>query len=164
MSATLSFKRSELLYDIKNYAYVESHIMPDDTEHAKHMTADVGDDGNIDRITRVLDLGVAACTELLYPLAKSEVTADTLDDTLQETATYTITLSLPDTFSQSTLTLLERLIHEFLVCRGVADWLSITNTQKAEVWAAKADEAETAIRSSVNTRSGRSRIRQHWLG
>ena len=46
LKVTLTFKRDQLLYDIKNYAYVESHVMPAETEHAKHMVADVGEDGS----------------------------------------------------------------------------------------------------------------------
>lgn len=30
LKVTLTFKRDQLLYDIKNYAYVESHVMPPD--------------------------------------------------------------------------------------------------------------------------------------
>ena len=73
LKVTLTFKRDQLLYDIKNYAYVESHVMPPDTEHAKHMVADVGEEGNVDRVTRVLDLGVSMCRELLYPWAKKDI-------------------------------------------------------------------------------------------
>ena len=84
LKVTLTFGRDQLLYDIKNYAYVESHVMPPDTEHAKHMVADVGEEGNVDRMTRVMDLGVSMCRELLYPWAKKDIVNTELDDTLKE--------------------------------------------------------------------------------
>lgn len=164
LKVTLTFKRSELLYDIKNYAYVESYIMPAETEVAKHTVADVGEEGNVDRVTRVLDLGVSMCREALYPYAKKDIVQTAYDDTLQERAQYVIVMKVPTTFSQTTLTLLERLIHEYLVCRGVADWLSITNPEKAEIWLSKAADAESELRVAVNTRMTRQRIAQHWLG
>ena len=163
LKVTLTFKRDQLLYDIKNAAYVESHVMPPDTEHAKHMVADVGEEGNVNRVTRVLDLGVSMCREMLYPWAKKDIVNTELDDTLKERQQYVIVMNVPTTMSQTTLTLVERLIHEYLVCRGVADWLSITNPQKSETWLAKAAEAETEIRTAIHSRMERTRIRQHFL-
>lgn len=159
----LTFKRDQLLYDIKNYAYVESHVMAPEMEHAKHMVADVGEEGNVDRVTRVIDLGVSMCREILYPWAKKDIANTELDDTLKERQQYVIGMNVPSTMSQTTLTLVERLIHEYLVCRGVADWLSITNPQKAETWLAKAAEAESEIRTAIHSRMERTRIRQHFL-
>jgi hypothetical protein len=163
LRVTLTFKRNELLDDIKNYAYVESHVMAPDTEHSKHMIADIGEEGNVDRVTRVLDLGVSICREALYPYAKRDVAKTAYDDELKERGQYVIVLNVPTTFSQTTLTLLERLIHEFLVCRVLADWLSITNPEKSAVWLAKASEAESELQSAMNTRRSRQRIVQHWL-
>ena len=163
LNVTLAFKREQLLYDIKNYAYVESHVMPPDAEHAKHMVADVGEEGNVDRVTRVLDLGVSMCREMLYPWAKKDIGKTEYDDTLQEREQYQIEMNVPSTMSQTTLTLVERQIHEYLVCRGVADWLSITNPAKSETWLAKAAEAESEIRVAIHSRMQRTRIRQHFL-
>ncbi len=160
----LTFKRDQLLYDIRNNAYVESHVMEPDKEHARHMVADVGEEGNVDRMTRVLDLGVSMCREMLYPWAKREIEVTEMDDTLRERKQYVIEMSVPSTMSQTTLRLVERLIHEYLVCRGVADWLSITNAEKAETWLAKAAEAESEIRTAIHSRMERTRIRQHFLG
>lgn len=160
----LTFKRDQLLYDIRNNAYVESHVMEPDKEHARHMVADVGEEGNVDRMTRVLDLGVSMCREMLYPWAKREIEVTEMDDTLRERKQYVIEMSVPETMSQTTLRLVERLIHEYLVCRGVADWLSITNAEKAETWLAKAAEAESEIRTAIHSRMERTRIRQHFLG
>lgn len=52
----LLFKRSELLYDIKNYAYVEGDVMQVNTEHDRHQVQDIGETGNIDRVTKCLTL------------------------------------------------------------------------------------------------------------
>lgn len=164
LKVTLSFLRSELLYDIKNNAYVESHVMGEDEEHARHMVADVGEEGNVDRVTRVLDLGISLCREMLYPWAKREIALTEYGDKLQEREKYVIVLNVPQTVSQTTLTMLERLIHEYLVCRGIADWLSITNPEKSENWMAKAAEAESEIRTSLMARTNRNRIKQHWIG
>ncbi|RXE71582.1 hypothetical protein ED352_04560 [Muribaculaceae bacterium Isolate-002 (NCI)] len=157
--AVLMFKREELLYDIKNYAFIEGSVMDTESNHNRHMVQDVGETGNVDRVTRVLDLRVAKCKEFLYPYTKREIRRSVLDDKLREPGVYGIVLKVPATYSQTTLQLLEKLIHEYLVCEAVADWMSITNTAKAEIWKAKASEAESEIRVNVSTRMSRKRRR-----
>lgn len=156
----LVFWRKHLLYDIRNIAYVEGHILETDNEHLRHTIQDVGEVGNVDRVTRMLDLAHAKCKELLHPYTKHKVYRP-LENELRERKVYGIILSLPQDFSQTTLDLLERLIHEYMVNRAVADWMSITNQAKVETWAAKAAAMEGEIRSCMNTRMSRVRIRTH---
>ncbi|WP_290302523.1 hypothetical protein [Muribaculum intestinale] len=159
LNAVLGFKRDQLLYDIKNYAYIEGSVMDTESNHNRHMVQDVGEEGNVDRVTRVLNLTVAKCRELLYPYTKNELHRTELNDTLREPKVYGIVLSVPTDFSQTTLYLLENLIHEYLVCKAVSDWLSITNPAKAQVWEAKAEDAESEIRANLHARIARTRRR-----
>lgn len=161
LNAVLGFKRNQLLYDIKNYAYIEGSVMATESNHNRHMVQDVGEEGNVDRVTRVLNLTVAKCKELLYPYTKNEVHRAELNDTLREPEVYGIVLSVPADFSQTTLYLLENLIHEYLVCKAVADWMSITHPEKAEVWEAKAVDAESEIRMNLHARIAKRRRRLH---
>ena len=161
LTAVLGFKRDQLLYDIKNYAYIEGSVMDTESNHNRHMVQDVGEEGNVDRVTRVLNLTVAKCRELLYPYTKNELHRTELNDTLREPKVYGIVLSVPTDFSQTTLYLLENLIHEYLVCKDVSDWLSITNPAKAQVWEAKAEDAESEIRANLHARIARTRRRLH---
>lgn len=159
IEAVLGFKRSQLLYDIRNYAYIEGHIMQTDNLHAQHTVQDVGEEGNVDRVTRLLDLTVAQCKELLYPYTKNEISNHELDNVLKEQPAYGIVLSLPADFSQTTLNLLAKLIHEYIVCYTVSDWMSITNPAKAETWAVKAEDMERQIRVALHSRVNRVRRR-----
>lgn len=161
LNAVLVFKRDQLLYDIKNYAYIEGSVIDTESSHNRHMVQDVGEEGNADRVTRVLNLTVSKCRELLYPYTKSDIIRSELDDTLREPPAYGIVLSLPLDFSQTTLHLLESLIHEYLVSKAVADWLSITNPARAQVWEAKAEDAESEIRMNLQARMGRTRRLPH---
>lgn len=162
MRAVLIFKRDSLQYDIDNYCHIEGSVMPRDTDpHNRHMVQDTSDTGNVDRITRVLDLTVARCKELLYPYTRHKIETDILDNALLEEPVYGIILSVPDDFSQTSLNLLEKLVHELLVCTAVADWLSITNTEKAQIWVAKSEEAEREIRTLLHSRITKVRRRLH---
>lgn len=161
LNAVLGFKRDQLLYDIKNYAYIEGSLMDTESNHNRHMVQDVGEEGNVDRVTRVLNLTVAKCRELLYPYTKNNLHRAKLDDTLREPPVYGIVLSVPLDFSQTTLYLLEKLIHEYLVCKALSDWLSITNQAKAQVWEAKSKDAQSEIQINLHNRIAKARRRMH---
>lgn len=163
VNVVLSFKREQLLYDIKNCAYAEGHVMPPDVGHKRHMVTDIGEEGNVDRVTRILDLEIAKVREMLYPYTKHDIKNPTLNNDFKERKVYGVIMSVPAHFSQTTLTLLERLIHEYLVCRALQDWMSIVNPDKVEAWAIKAAEAEDELRVTLNSRMSRTRIRPHWL-
>jgi hypothetical protein len=163
-TVTLKFKREELLYDIKNMAYVEGDVMPTDNEHDRHQVMDIGEDGNIDRVTRIMDLAIDHCTELLYPYSKKDVDDnEERDDTLTETEEYKIEMKVPTDFSKSTVNYLEKLIHELVVYKVLSDWMSITNlrnTNSAANWAAKIKQLEDDIESTLNARMHRVRRTQ----
>lgn len=162
--ATLTFYRSELLYDVKNIAWVEGDVITTDDEHDRHEIMDIGEDGNVDRVTRVMDLALAHCRELLFPYSRTNVDeTEERDDELEEPEAYTIELRVPDDFSKSTLTYLEKLIHEYLVYRVLMDWMSITNLKNpnsAANWASKLKDLEDEIESTLNARIHRVRRTQ----
>lgn len=153
-SVRLIFKRTELIYDIENYSFVEGDIMGDDNEHATHQVFDIAQGGNADRVTRVLGLAFSECVEMLYPYSKETLgdEQETLDDILVAPEQYALTLSLPDTFSATTVRLLKDLIHEFLVCSVLADWMSITKPKAYENWKMKMETMRDKIRTCIVSR------------
>ena len=162
--ATLKFLRSELLYDAGNIAYVEGDVMPTDNEHDRHQVQDIIEDGNVDRVTRVLDLAIAHCREMLYPYTRTNIdTEEERDDKLEAPEEYEIDMMLPEDYSKSTLTYLEKLIHEYLVYSVLTDWLSITdikNPNAAAMWEAKKEKLSGEIDSTIHARIHRVRRTQ----
>lgn len=150
----LKFLRSELLYDIKNYAYIEGDVMGEEKQHAQHVLMDVGETGNVDRVTRILAVVHAAVIELLYPWTKAEAMEEEIDDHMFAPEEYMVELHVPEDVSRTTMHLLSRLIHEYMVYRVLADWLSITNPQAAANWAAKAGATESEITQAKSTHKG----------
>lgn len=160
-TVTLHFKREELLYDCKNYAFIEGDVMKANTEHDRHQVFDIGEDGNVDRVTRVLDLAFAQCVELCYPYSKVPMTEETsLDDTLEYREVYELRMLVPNDFSHTTVELLRRQIHELLVYKVMADWMSLTKPDSKGNWQDKIDETEQGITSMLNARIGRVRRTQ----
>ena len=100
--AVLIFKREQLLYDIRNYCYIAGHIMVDSDTEVRHTVQDVGEEGNVDRVTRKLGLTIAKCKELLYPYTKHNIDRSILDDKLKNVPGYGIVMRVPPDFSQTT--------------------------------------------------------------
>jgi len=153
--------RDELLYDCKNYAYIEGDVKKVQDEHERHQVIDIGEEGNVDRVTRVLNLSFAQCVELCYPYSKETVDEETVgDDVLTEPVAYVMKLLVPDDFSKTTVELLKHLIHELMIYKVMADWMSITNPESTAAWKEKAEAIEQEIRTNLNSRVGRVRRTQ----
>lgn len=150
----LIFSRKELLYDIKNYAYIEGQVMGEENQNAQHTLVDIGEDGNIDRVSRVLNVVHAQTIEMLYPYTKEEPIEEEINDELEEPENYIIEIRVPKTFSRTTVVLLSRLIHEYMVYSVLHDWLSVTYPKAADNWLLKKENAEKDISSIKNLRRG----------
>lgn len=150
----LKFLRNELLYDIKNYAFIEGDVMGEENQHAQHVLVDIGEEGNIDRVSRILAVVHTAAIEMLYPYTKFKPVFEEISDKLYAPEEYIIEMLVPKTMSRTTLHHLSRLIHEFMVYRVLADWLSITNPDAAANWAAKASAAEDEIERAKTMHKG----------
>lgn len=154
----LTFLRSELLYDIKNNAYVEGDLIPSDGEHNRHQTFDVGEDGNVDIATRTLNLAYTECVDMLYPFTKKDVECGTTkDNVLKEPFDYVIEMHVPEGFSQTTVDYLENLIHDYLVIRVLIDWLGMTHPDRKAHWQEKLLSVRDKIEACKNLRTGRLR-------
>lgn len=154
--ATLNFRREELIYDAANYSFVEGDLLGDEDEHARYQVFDIAQEGNVNRVTRVLNLAHAECVEMLFPYTERDVRGgEDLDDVLVAPEVYRIELKLPAGFSQTTVQLLEHLIHEYLVCRVLADWMSITKPSSEGNWENKLRNMKMRIQTSLVSRMGK---------
>lgn len=158
----LRFLRSQLLYDIKNYAYVEGDVMGEENQHAQHVLVEIGEDGNVDRVSRILSVVHSAVIEMLYPYTKQEPIEEEIDNCLHAPDEYVVELNVPSTMSRTTLHHLSKLIHEFMVYCVLADWLSITNPQAAANWSAKAEATKEEIAKAKNQRGVFTRATHPW--
>ena len=148
----LKLLRNQLLYDIKNYAYVEADVMGEEKQHAQHVLAEIGEEGNVDRVSRILAVVHTAVIEMLFPYTKTEPIEEEIDNCLHAPEEYVVELSVPNTMSRTTMHHLSKLIHEFMVYCVLADWLSITNPQAAANWSGKAEAIKEEIEEVKNLR------------
>lgn len=154
-TVTLTFEREQLLYDVSNAAYVESDLIDEGGEHARHVTADITEAGNVDRITRIFDQVHAQAEESLYPYTRRYTSRDSiLSDMLSESAGYVIELRVPEHFSDTTARLLQTLIHEWFVASALGGWLGMTNERASMKWLARAEELRKEVERGKNSHAG----------
>lgn len=154
-SVTLTFGREELLYDIKNYAYIEGHVWGEENQHAQHTLIEIGEEGNVDRVNRILSMAHAAVVEMLYPYTKQEAEdEEEISNRMWIPKAYEIRMEVPPTMSRTSLHMLSKLIHEFMVTRVIYDWLSITHAEVAKNWLEKSYEVYEEINRVKNCRTG----------
>lgn len=152
VKVTLEFDIREILYDIANMAWVEGDLMDGvDYNHVRHLVQDVTEDGNRDRVMRIVDLAHAEANEMLYPWSRQELRGSVyLDNEPEKEDTLDMYLTVPARTSQGTINLILKLVHEWIVCRVLQDWLSITYPESAATWTAKIEELREAIRNAKN--------------
>lgn len=154
------FKRQSLLYDIANYAFVEGDVMQTDSDHLRQQVQDIIQEGNIDRVNRVLALAFSECDNMLFPYTTSKINGELeCKNSIEAPEEYMITLSVPETFAPSTASLLGKLLHEYMVCRVLSDWMSITYPQAQVSWQIKLEDIQSRVRQCINFRTKKVRRR-----
>ena len=71
----IELQKKELVFDIRNTAaaYADSISSSVEDSHLIHNVYDVGEDGNRDKLARILDSAVEDCKEMLFRYTKMEM-------------------------------------------------------------------------------------------
>lgn len=155
---TLTIKRAEIFDDIRGYGYVEGDIMPSESGQLKVQTQDIMEDNNRELNSRIIQLVIARCREILYPFTKDEVDdTNSYDDTLTDPTSFVITMTVPSTFSKTTADYLCKTIHQLIVARVLENWLRVTNPAAAAQWMARGDNLEETLQTAKSIRIGKIR-------
>ena len=88
------------------------------------------------------ELAHAECVEMLFPYAKKEIT----DSEEVQDDGYSIVITVPKEMSQTTVSLVERQINEYIVSRLIAEWMMVCNIDSHSYWL----ERYTSIRKQIN--------------
>lgn len=152
LKVTLVYNVREVLYDVSNMAWVQGDLIDShDYDHVRHLVQDIIEDGNRDRVMRVMRLAFAEAEGMLQPWSKIRFSGSVyLDNEPEDEDELVMLLSVPAKTDRGTIELILQLVHEWLVCRILQDWLSITWPEGAAVWAVKIEELREAIRNAKN--------------
>lgn len=163
ITAHFTIKRKALLYDVENYAYILGNVIPEENQPSKHQLIDVAQDGNIDVVTRLLDLAYSECLNMLFPHVKDPIQHDEDfgNDMLKEEMAFDFTLQMPAEYSTTSVFYLKKLIHEYMVTKVMVMWLSLNNSNLKVEWEIKLEEITTKIRSTLTLRCNNVRRKLH---
>lgn len=158
VSVRVELLRKELLYDIANCGYMYGRSIGDEGVKVRDVVQGITDEGNVDVVTRMLDLGFAQMEEMLYPFTKEDSEGGTVDDELKEAGKYVMEMELPAGVSKTSIALILNLAHDYLVNYVLWRYLGMLGLEKAAVYFGMlAKEAEGDMRSAALRQSGKLR-------
>lgn len=136
----MKIKKKALLYDISNLAYMIADT-GETGNHTLHRVRDICQDGNIDRVSRILGLAYSRILAALSPLIISPELDPDIDYSV-EVRDYEINFkddnSLKYCPPPEIKLKIKETAHEYMVSLVLADWLGSTLPPAADVWKEKA--------------------------
>ena len=164
--------KDELVFDVKNTAFVfaDSNIKLDSDLHSLHNVFDVGEDGNRDKLARILDSAVEDCREFLFRYTKKNMDCGGFDSNeweecvgspTNEEDAYYICMYLPKDFSSTGIHTLAVYIHDYIVNQALYEWMMLAYPDGAENFKILAEEKKQKIKDASNHSAGHIRIRLH---
>lgn len=147
----MKLKKKDLLYDIANMAY----IIADTGEygrHTLHRVRDICQDGNIDRVSRILGLSYATLLSVMIPILeapKIDVNRDFSSSPHDYCFNFNTKGNLKRALTTEIKLKIREICHEYMVCMVLADWLAVTLPEAADVWKFRAEKALETIKGLV---------------
>ena len=149
----MKIKKQALLYDIANLAFVIADT-GNTGNHGLHRVTDICEDGNRDRVARMLGMAYAAVLAVLAPIAEPPALSPDHDYT-RRLHDYEIRFRKhcggggEKVLSPAKKLRIKTLAHEYMVCATLADWLAFTFPEAAPVWKEKARGCLEALAETV---------------
>ncbi len=158
----LRIYRDELLYDIESICYLEALSLEsrEADSSVPHIIYNVCGAANIDRVLRLIGSVYAHAAELLSSIGKKECITQSVDNRLLSPEFFDICLNQQCKIAASMISHLTHLVHQYIVYRVVAEWMSVPNPTASTKWGDKAALIAAEIRTSVNSISSLPRRRQ----
>ena len=159
---------NDLYADIANRLTLTADSMEAQTEGADlHTAKDAMDDGNKDTIDNLVARHVFDCINLLYPYSKTPIKRCRHNrESENEAEAYVIHLTFEHPRSETSIQLLQRLIHYYIVYKCYAEWLAMTVPQAGTytLWEEMAESVRVQIATALVPPydARRLRIRPHW--
>lgn len=168
----IELQKKELVFDIKNTAaaYADSISSSVEDSHLIHNVYDVGEDGNRDKLARILDSAVEDCKELLYRFTKMEMLGsgfysneweECIGSPTNEEESYYLAMRMPNGFSQTSVHTMTVYIHDYIVNQCLYEWLMIVYPDGADRFWSLAEEKKQKMKDASNRSAVRTRITLH---
>lgn len=137
---------NEVLDDIRSAAWLESELHPELDRHRRHEMADICEDGNIERVWRVLALAEAEIRLALHRILY-EKRAVRADNSLERTESWQFRFLTK--VAPSLLSFIREKIHEYMVARVMADRMGVLISDSATIWEERVKDALAALNQAA---------------
>lgn len=155
----ITLNRADLIYDISNVAYIVGDLIEDPVY--KGAVKDVAVDGNIDRVTRIMDksynelvVGLSAYNKAVLNTVDGITETITSDNSFKEESSYVLSINMPADFNKNVVNAITAACHEYMVCMSLFEWFSITKKDEAELYRIKAIEELNKVKGYLSIRVG----------
>lgn len=161
--------KNELVYDIKNTAYIfaDSYTGKDTTDRQLKNAFDIGEEGNRDKLARILDSAVEDCRELLYRYTKTEMRGGGFDtnewsectgSAANEEEAYYLAMRMPEGMSKTSIHSMATYIHDYIVNESLYEWMMLILPEAADRFWALAEDKKQKIKDASNRTARPTRI------
>ena len=165
----LELTKSELVFDIKNTAYIfaDSYIGGDISAQQLKNAFDIGEEGNRDKLARILDSAVEDCREMLFRFTKLEMMGGGFDSNeweecigsaTNEEDAYYLAMRMPEGFSKTSVHSMTTYVHDYIVNQCLYEWMMIVLPEAADRFWALAEDKKQKIKNASNRSARRCRI------
>lgn len=141
----MKLTQSSLLYDISNLAYVIADT-GDTLNHGLHRVADICEEGNRDRVARVLGHAYVHILDSLAAVVEKP-RLDLNRDWSAGVRDYEINFLKDCRLSPQRKLRIKECVREYMVCMVLADWLSFTFPEAASIWEERAREELESLKA-----------------
>ena len=145
----MKITRKSMLYDISNMAYLIADT-GEENRHTLHRVRDICEDGNIDRVNRVLALAFSNVLTVLLPVIKqprggksSSRPSEDFEICFRDDGIMKYHLTHERLFN------IKETVREYMLCMVLADWLAVTLPEAADVWRFRAGKAMENLAETV---------------
>lgn len=125
----------------------------DEQNHNLHKVRDICQDGNIDRVARILGLAYSQVLLVLSPIIRPPHINEHRD-TSASPHDYRIDFregrNMRFAVTPETKLKVKETVHEYMVSMVLADWLAVTLPPAADVWKYRSEQALASLGSIVN--------------
>lgn len=147
----MKIKKSALIYDISNLAYAIADTGEHD-RHTLHRVRDICEDGNIDRVSRVLGVAYSNLLTLLLPVLRApaidirrDYTAIVHDYEFCFRNEAAFRKNLPDEIKLK----IKENAREYMVAMVMADWMALMMPEMAEIWKFRMEQSFKTLKETV---------------
>ena len=149
----MKIRKKGLLYDIANMAYVIADT-GDADRHVLHQVRDICEEGNIDRVSRVLGLAYSQLLAVMIPVIESP-RISVHHDFSATPHDYEFRLrtdgAMKFFLTKERQLKIKETCHEYMVCMVLADWLGTVFPIAADVWKFRMEGALESLKDLVNS-------------